>query len=398
MRTLILRVKSEFQSWGVESLPNKSQSTTKTCNIPTKSGVVGLIGNSLGLKHATDWQALNIISEMTMCVAVVRPGSVYIDFQTVSGTESRKFDSKDYFLKTMGGSPKKLPIIYNKEYLCGSEFYVGISHENIGEWEKSLDCPSRSLYFGRKNCIPQWPISMGIYDGSSTYDALVKYLGHQNIHAADFYADENLGEEWSRYGIVRDDPVYDENFARPCFEKKRVIYHKANKFWVYTKNVKIPCSEDENNIHRTICDQWPHLHKKCLYYRSGGNVLVQTSIPTGGFEVREIDIEDGQILRFEIESCPRNSSNGVKRPIFDIDNKKSWLAEHFLGVIDLLEIYASPHRKIIIRKPGNRPFPIWKTNFSCKGVVTNVVEFLRLVESGVGPKPVYGCGMIRIKQ
>ena len=75
---LVLRLDGVLQSWGEHSKWNYRDSAA----MPTKSGIVGLLGCALGLSR-DDERLTELRSSLQMAVRADRPGIPMVDYQTI---------------------------------------------------------------------------------------------------------------------------------------------------------------------------------------------------------------------------------------------------------------------------------------------------------------------------
>ena len=78
---LILRLEGPLQSWG----ENSKWDHRDSADLPTKSGIIGLLGCALGLPRK-DPALVELCSAVRLAVRADRPGIRTTDYQTVTGT------------------------------------------------------------------------------------------------------------------------------------------------------------------------------------------------------------------------------------------------------------------------------------------------------------------------
>lgn len=144
---LVLRLEGALQSWGESSKWDARDSA----DLPTKSGVIGLLGCALGLERGDP--ALGALSDaVRMAVRADRPGMRTMDFQTVTGEPLRNAEGKP---KSTGNT-----IISRRAYLQDACFTVVLELDE--PWRSrvaaALRAPRWSLYLGRKSCVPSRPV------------------------------------------------------------------------------------------------------------------------------------------------------------------------------------------------------------------------------------------------
>lgn len=196
---LILRLEGALQSWGEQSKWDFRDSAA----LPTKSGVVGLLGCALGLERGDP--ALAELSEaITLAIRADRSGSRTVDFQTVTGSPLLNAMGKQ---KSTGNT-----IISQRAYLQDACFTVFL--ETDGTWRTriaaALRDPKWPLYLGRKSCVPSRPVyEAESADYTSLEDAVRRYPPAERADKAMSY--ELEGETSALSSHLRPDRRTDGN-------------------------------------------------------------------------------------------------------------------------------------------------------------------------------------------
>ena len=144
MNTLLIRLAAPLQSWGIES----KFDTRRTAREPSKSGVIGLVAASLGIKRYEDDKICEL-SKLRLGVRVDKEGVLVKDYQTVDGGKSK--------------------YVTYRHYLSDAVFVVGLESEDIellAKIEEALAHPAYPLFLGRRSCPPTGRLCMGIRNGS----------------------------------------------------------------------------------------------------------------------------------------------------------------------------------------------------------------------------------------
>ena len=137
--------------------------------MPTKSGIVGLLGCALGVERDSP-ELAELAQSITIAVRADRPGVKFVDFQTVTGNPLMAASGKP---KTTGNT-----ILSPHAYLQDACFTVFI--ETTDDWRerivKALRDPKWCIYLGRKNCVPNRPVFESITDEYATLlEAVERY-------------------------------------------------------------------------------------------------------------------------------------------------------------------------------------------------------------------------------
>lgn len=149
MSTLLLRFGAPLQSWGSSSVYDRRESD----DMPTKSGVVGMLAAAFGRKRDESLEDLNALQ---FGVRVDLPGSRVNDFQ----------------ITDMGEKLNKN--ISRRVYLSDALFLIGLSCEDekfLEEVDKAVRNPQYPLFLGRRSCPPTMPLDLGIRQ-ADLYEAL----------------------------------------------------------------------------------------------------------------------------------------------------------------------------------------------------------------------------------
>lgn len=142
MSTLLLRLAAPLQSWGDDS----KFSTRRTYEIPTKSGVIGLLAAALG--RARNESTIDLVN-LRMGIRVDQPGVLLDDFQIVHWKEDKTEKSE----------------VTKRYYLSDAVFLVGMEFQDKVFLEKLQDAlfhPVYPLFLGRRSCPPSYPLVLGI--------------------------------------------------------------------------------------------------------------------------------------------------------------------------------------------------------------------------------------------
>ena len=162
---LVLRLEGPLQSWGENAKWDFRDSST----MPTKSGIVGLLGCAMGEERGSQ-VLVELAKSITVAVRADRPGVKFVDFQTV----------KTDRLMTASGTPRNKnasTIVSPRGYLQDACFTVFI--DTTPEWQQriisALENPRWCMYLGRKNCVPSRPILADCMEAADLMEALKEY-------------------------------------------------------------------------------------------------------------------------------------------------------------------------------------------------------------------------------
>jgi CRISPR system Cascade subunit CasD len=152
--TVLLRLEGPLQSWGTRSrFPDRD-----TENEPSKSGVLGLVGASLGMAR-DDTATLALLAAARMAVRVDREGTLLGDYHTVGGGTFRG--------QPHGVYDAKGAVLTRRHYLQSASFLAALGFEDAALAERvdaALGAPVWPLALGRRACAPSLPVRAGLVE------------------------------------------------------------------------------------------------------------------------------------------------------------------------------------------------------------------------------------------
>ena len=148
MSTLLLRLASPMQAWGLDSKFERRG----TMREPTKSGVIGILAAALG--RGRD-EAIDDLANLVFGVRIDQPGQLLRDYHTAK-------DEKN-----------KAAYVTERYYLADAIFLAGLegTESFLTTLDMALKFPIYPLYLGRRSCPPVGKLSLGLRV-SSLEDAL----------------------------------------------------------------------------------------------------------------------------------------------------------------------------------------------------------------------------------
>ena len=196
---LILRLEGHLQSWG----ENAKWDFRDSANMPTKSGIIGLIGCAMGLERGNA-DLVKLAQDITIAIRAERAGVKCVDYQAVTGNPLMSAAEKR---RSSGDT-----IITPREYLQDACFVVFI--ETTDAWRErivnALENPKWCLYLGRKNCVPSCPIYVCTTDQFATLmDAVREFPTTNRAEYPMMYECEVPNETIA--SILRPDEIIGEN-------------------------------------------------------------------------------------------------------------------------------------------------------------------------------------------
>lgn len=142
MSVLLLRLAGPLQAWGDSSRFTRRE----TRNLPSKSGVLGLLAAAQGRRRTEEIEDL---AALRFGVRVDQPGQLTRDFQTAINWETH--------------SSMPLSVRY---YLADAVFVAAVEGERslLEALDTALRRPLFPLYLGRRSCPTSGRVSLGVAD------------------------------------------------------------------------------------------------------------------------------------------------------------------------------------------------------------------------------------------
>lgn len=169
MKIMLLRLEGILQSWGEHSRWDHRDSA----DMPTKSGVIGLLGCALGFPRG-DERLRELAENLTMAVRTDRMGVVTTDFHTVQSRVG-KFSNAE-------GKPRGDTIITQREYMQDACYTVFLTSND--EWlsacENALRHPVWVPSLGRRSCPPSRPLLPFMTEAYETLEDAVQLFRWEN--------------------------------------------------------------------------------------------------------------------------------------------------------------------------------------------------------------------------
>jgi CRISPR-associated Cas5-like protein len=211
LNTLFLRLEGPLQAWSDTS----KFVIRRTMEAPTKSGVIGLICCSMGVRRSETSEhpiperfgklrtlaasllsepetedgrprrtILGVLKTLAMGVRIDRAGTRWWDYHTV-GAKIGILRADGKGIKRTGGGPHD-PIetlISRREYLCDASFLVALQGDSelIKKVAHRMTKPQWPPFLGRKSCPPGVPIPV-MRKSEGGWEALTEY--HDNLESA----------------------------------------------------------------------------------------------------------------------------------------------------------------------------------------------------------------------
>jgi CRISPR system Cascade subunit CasD len=208
---LVLKLHGVMQAWGGHTYEDLRHSEL----IPTRSGLLGLIGACLGIDRNDAERQQQLADSLRLAVRMEKMPQRMTDFHTV--LDARKVD----------GKPNKFPVVSRREYLYDARYTVLLEVQpgavfDADAIEQALKRPVYTPFLGRRAC----PITRPLFE--------------ERIEAVDFenafelvepaggtiYSETPPGREHTPYRL-RDIPLYDRK--RQFASRQLYIYQQDTR-------------------------------------------------------------------------------------------------------------------------------------------------------------------------
>ncbi len=175
--SLCINLQGPMQAWGVES----KLSLKNTSLAPSKSGVIGIIASSLGIKR-DETDKINTLSQLKFATICLTKKSKFIfkDYQTIANVSNCK------------GGIRKERELSERNYLSNWHFLALFEGEKelLEKIEYALKYPKWHVYLGRKCCPPACPF---IFRNALKNKSINELLNIQGLYQC--YKEENQEEK-----------------------------------------------------------------------------------------------------------------------------------------------------------------------------------------------------------
>nr|WP_255672294.1 type I-E CRISPR-associated protein Cas5/CasD [Glycomyces amatae] len=147
----MLRLAGPLQAWGERGAFGEKD----TADIPTRSGLLGLIASAAGIRRGAP---LGALTELDFTVRIDRPGVRLIDFHTAGGGYP-----KGHGIPTAEGKRKDSAVITRRHYLADAVFTVAVTGpaHALDQAQAALETPCWQPFLGRRSCPPEQPMLLG---------------------------------------------------------------------------------------------------------------------------------------------------------------------------------------------------------------------------------------------
>ncbi len=168
---LVIRLSAPLMSFGSVRIDRFGP----TSRLPHVSMITGLLANALGHSYPREAQKLDALQSRLSMTALTTERAhrapTLTDLQTAGAPKSRDLWSpsgESETITTALSGPGAPPYLRVREYLEDAEVLIAISLSpedpapRINRLAAALRRPARTLFIGRKSCVPQTPIFVAI--------------------------------------------------------------------------------------------------------------------------------------------------------------------------------------------------------------------------------------------
>ena len=193
---ILLALDAPLQGWGDVARDGRRPAS----DAPGRSAVTGLLANALGWRYE-DGARTNALQESLRFATCLYSPSNYglmTDFQTayLIGTAA---GWTRHGVEGRIGDYSEGNTILRKQFVTGSEYGVAIglrdaSPVSLDDLHAALERPARTLFLGRRSCIPTRPVLDGLVEAHTAAQALMT----RTAGAVPVWYDEDEGPEVDR--------------------------------------------------------------------------------------------------------------------------------------------------------------------------------------------------------
>lgn len=170
MKLIRLCLQGPLQSWGERS----RWDSRDTASMPTKSGIIGLLGCCMGIPRGSD-RLRELNQALHIAVRADKPGRIMTDFHTVQAPNGQRMLNSQ-------GKPRGETILTPKQYLQEAVFTVFIWGDEavLDVAHLALQHPVWTPYLGRRSCVPSVPL-LPVMVEAETVDEAVAMDAPQDV-------------------------------------------------------------------------------------------------------------------------------------------------------------------------------------------------------------------------
>lgn len=228
---LLLNVNAPLVSFGGNTVDNYGV----TRRFPVASMLTGILANAMGWNR-TDFEKHQLLQSALGYAYRINHAEPYklVDFQTAELSASDKHWTTDGTPSDRKGGEMKGPHLRFRHYLQDVQANVALTVSNskselsVNQLSEAIQEPARTLFLGRKSCLPSVPLYAGITDARSAMDALCELPIPNNTTATDCW--------WtSGEGLVVDDELSVRELEVCAFRDWKNSQHTGQISLYYSK-------------------------------------------------------------------------------------------------------------------------------------------------------------------
>jgi len=209
---LLFQLYGPMASWGQVAVGEQRPSDSQ----PTKSGILGLISASLGVRREEEALNRSMNNSYGFALRTDVQGTLIQDFHTVEVPSTTSLKGSPHRTRSdeiKAVRAKDHPVVSKREYWCDSFHLVGIWEREktpfrLVEIKQALEYPQFNLSLGRKSCPVSLPFRPEIHHGETLREVFSQYQGNRllPLFTRQWAAGDKLYWYW------------DEDWENPGFE------------------------------------------------------------------------------------------------------------------------------------------------------------------------------------
>lgn len=172
---ILLALDSPLQGWGDVARDGRRPAA----EAPGRSAVIGLLANALGWRYedGARTNALHGALRFATCLYLPADQGLMTDFQTAYLAGAAAGWTR-YGVEGRIGDYKEGNTILRKQFVTGTVYGVALGLRDdppvgLDALQAALARPARTLFLGRRSCLPTRPILDGVVEAPTASDALM---------------------------------------------------------------------------------------------------------------------------------------------------------------------------------------------------------------------------------
>ncbi|WP_316897545.1 type I-E CRISPR-associated protein Cas5/CasD [Pseudodesulfovibrio indicus] len=195
---LIFTLSGPMQAWGTVAVGEVRPVASR----PTRSGVLGLLAASLGLRREEPELLATLDAACRVAVRVDAPGSRLIDYHTVQAPQEKRKrifrTRRDELVAMLDLDERPNTLLSRREYLVDASFTACVWMETAAPWTpadlaEALREPLFVPFLGRKCCPVSRPFAPQVIAAGDVLEAFAAYAPQSGREGGPVWSDSGHG-------------------------------------------------------------------------------------------------------------------------------------------------------------------------------------------------------------